>query len=216
MSTSSASGRREAAVARRAGVEIASENKISQPREPIDDVLRVDEKNIREYSVRNVSGVIITTNHKTNGIFLPADDRRHYVAWSDLSRPSFEREYWNKLWCWYNAGGDGHVAAYLAQLDLSSFDAKAPPPKTQAFWEIVGASRAPEDDEMQDAIDVLGNPDALIKIAPTPRQHIPARPHPLGARPTMVPAGRMLRAGCGISAGGMMLMPDTTTRMPPR
>jgi hypothetical protein len=133
MSTSSASGRREAAVARRAGVEIASENKISQPREPIDDVLRVDEKNIREYSVPNVSGVIITTNHKTNGIFLPADDRRHYVAWSDLSRPSFEREYWNKLWCWYNAGGDGHVAAYLAQLDLSSFDAKAPPPKTQAF-----------------------------------------------------------------------------------
>jgi hypothetical protein len=79
MSTSSASGRREAAVARRAGVEIASENKISQPREPIDDVLRVDEKNIREYSVPNVSGVIITTNHKTNGIFLPAAPLRGLV-----------------------------------------------------------------------------------------------------------------------------------------
>jgi hypothetical protein len=53
------------------------------------------------------------------------------------------------------------VAAYLAGLDLGGFDPKAPPPKTQAFWEIVDASRAPEDDEMQDAIDRLGAPDAL-------------------------------------------------------
>jgi hypothetical protein len=40
------------------------------------DVLRVDEKNLREYSVLNCCGVIITSNHKTDGIFLPADDRR--------------------------------------------------------------------------------------------------------------------------------------------
>ena len=38
------------------------------------DVLRVDEKHLREYSVFNVCGVIITTNHKADGIFLPADD----------------------------------------------------------------------------------------------------------------------------------------------
>src|SRR5215813_5765367 len=41
------------------------------------DVLRCDEKNLREYSVMNVCGVIITTNHKADGIYLPADDRRH-------------------------------------------------------------------------------------------------------------------------------------------
>ena len=46
------------------------------------DVLRVDEKNLREYSILNCCGVVITTNHKQDGIFLPADDRRHYVAWS--------------------------------------------------------------------------------------------------------------------------------------
>src|SRR5215208_5703916 len=44
------------------------------------DVLRVDEKNLREYSIPNVCGVIITSNHKTNGIHLPADDRRHYLV----------------------------------------------------------------------------------------------------------------------------------------
>src|SRR5262249_17999718 len=47
------------------------------------DVLRVDEKNLREHAVLNCCGVIITTNHKADGIYLPADDRRHYVAWSD-------------------------------------------------------------------------------------------------------------------------------------
>ena len=40
------------------------------------EVLRVDEKNLREYSIPNCCGVIITTNHKTDGIYLPADDRR--------------------------------------------------------------------------------------------------------------------------------------------
>ncbi len=32
------------------------------------DVLRVDEKHLREVSVFNVLGMIITTNHRTNGI----------------------------------------------------------------------------------------------------------------------------------------------------
>ena len=86
------------------------------------DVLRVDEKHLREYSIPNVCGVIITTNHKTDGIYLPADDRRHYVAWSDLTKDDFEAEYWTKLWRWYDQGGDRHVAAYLASLDLAGFD----------------------------------------------------------------------------------------------
>jgi hypothetical protein len=125
------------------------------------DVLRVDEKHIREHAVLNCLGVIITSNHKTDGIYLPADDRRHFVAWSDLTKEQFEPDYWIKLWNWYHSGGDRHVAALLAELDLASFDAKAPPPKTQAFWEIVDASRAPEDAELTDAIDHLGSPPAL-------------------------------------------------------
>lgn len=94
------------------------------------DVLRVDEKNLREYSVFNCCGVIITTNHKTDGIFLPADDRRHFVAWSVLAKEDFSPDYWAELWRWYENGGDRHVAAYLAQLDISTFDPKAPRPKT--------------------------------------------------------------------------------------
>ena len=125
------------------------------------DVLRVDEKNLREYSVLNCLGLVITSNHKADGIYLPADDRRHYVAWSELAKEAFGKDYWNSLWGFYRDGGDRHVAAYLATLDLATFDPKAPPPKTQAFWEIVDASRAPEDAELADAIDELGSPNAL-------------------------------------------------------
>jgi hypothetical protein len=130
------------------------------------DVLRVDEKHLREHSVFNCCGVIITSNHKADGIYLPPDDRRHFVAWSDLAKEEFAPTYWNGLWEWYARGGYGHVAAYLADLDLSSFDPKAPPPKTPAFWDIVDPNRAPEDAELADMLDEMGNPEAttLIRI----------------------------------------------------
>jgi hypothetical protein len=125
------------------------------------DVLRLNEKHLREYSVPNCLGVILTTNHKADGIYLPLDDRRHFVAWSDLTKDDFPPDYWNNLWGWYRNGGISHVAAYLATLDITGFDPKAPPPKTQAFWDIVSASRAPEDAELADAVESLGSPDAL-------------------------------------------------------
>jgi hypothetical protein len=125
------------------------------------DVLRVDEKHLREYYVFNVLGFLLTTNYKTDGIYLPPDDRRHYVAWSNFKKEDFTPKYWNEIWSWYYAGGFEHVAAYLAEFDLSGFNPKAPPPQTPAFWEIVSVNRAPEDAELADAIDTLGNPDAL-------------------------------------------------------
>jgi hypothetical protein len=125
------------------------------------DVLRVDEKNLREHSVFNCCGVIITTNYKESGLYLPADDRRHYVAWSDLKKERFSADYWNKIWKWYEAEGSRHVAAYLATLDISGFDPKAPPPKTAAFWQVVDANRAPEDAELADILDELGKPAAV-------------------------------------------------------
>lgn len=125
------------------------------------DVLRVDEKNLREHPVVNCCGVIITTNHKTDGIFLLADDRRHYVAWSDLTKEEFEDGYWKQLWNWYSEGGIGHVTAFLRERDISGFDAKAPPAKTEAFWAIVNANRPAEESEMADVLDLLGNPNAI-------------------------------------------------------
>ena len=127
------------------------------------DVLRVNEKHLKEYYVLNCLGLIITTNHKTDGLYLPADDRRHYVAWSNYQKEDFPADYWNELWGFYADGGFEHVTAYLSELDLSSFDPKAPPPKTPAFWDIVNVNRAPEDAELADVLDELGNPDAVTR-----------------------------------------------------
>lgn len=125
------------------------------------DVIRVDEKNLREHYVANVCGVVITTNHKADGLYLPADDRRHFVAWSEAARDEFDANYWTDLYGWYNSGGTGHVIAHLKSLDLSGFDPKAPPPKTAAFWAMVHAGEAPESSELRDVLDHLGNPPAV-------------------------------------------------------
>jgi hypothetical protein len=125
------------------------------------DVITCDEKNLREHAVFNICGVIITTNRK-DSLYLPSDDRRHYVAWSDLTREHFPEAEATRMWRWYDAGGDRHVAAFLDQVDLSSFNAKAPPPKTDVFWEIVHANETPEDAELNEALDALGRPNAVI------------------------------------------------------
>jgi hypothetical protein len=127
------------------------------------DVLRVDEKNLREHYVANVCGLIITTNHKTDGLYLPADDRRHFVAWSEAKREEFDADYWTRLYGWYE-NGIGHVVAYLRQLDLSGFDPKAPPPKTAAFWAMVQAGEAPESGELRDVLEQCGDPECLTLI----------------------------------------------------
>jgi hypothetical protein len=125
------------------------------------DTLSVDEKNLREYYVPNITGVIITSNHRLDGIYLPEDDRRHFVAWSDATKEDFTPAYWNSLWGFYADGGIGHVVAYLAALDISAFDPKAPPPRTQAFWDIVMHNQPPEDAEFADAIDRLAHKEAI-------------------------------------------------------
>ncbi|MFS8114774.1 bifunctional DNA primase/polymerase [Rhizobium jaguaris] len=125
------------------------------------DVLRIDEKHLNEYSIVNCVGLIITTNYKFTGIYLPPEDRRHYVAWNNLSPGDFEAGYWNTLWGWYADGGYEHVAAFLAEYNISDFDPKAPPPKTQAFWDIVEANRAPQESQMADLVDQLDHPAVL-------------------------------------------------------
>jgi hypothetical protein len=124
------------------------------------DVLTCNEKHVRQQAVFNVCGVIIT-NYKSDGIYLPPDDRRHFVAWSPLGRDSFPQSYFGDLFAWYHSGGMEHVATYLQQLDLSGFNAKAPPPKTAAFHDIVDANRSPQDAELADVLDTLNKPSAI-------------------------------------------------------
>ena len=126
------------------------------------DTLRCNPKFVKPYYVLNVVWVIITTNHKVGGIFLPSDDRRHFVAWSTVERSAFDEAYWSRYWSRLEAGGAEAVADHLRALDLSRFNPKAPPHRTQAFYEMVNAMRSEKESEMADVIDDLGRPTALV------------------------------------------------------
>jgi hypothetical protein len=128
--------------------------------------LRVNIKYIPEFEIMKCLGMVITTNHR-DAFYLPADDRRVFVAFSERRGEEFPAGYWNRFWGWYQTGGGfEHVAAYLFTHNLSNFDPKAEPPKTDAFWTMVSMDRAGEHGEIADAIDRLKDkdgqrPDAL-------------------------------------------------------
>ena len=128
------------------------------------DMLLVDDKNVKTHHIVNVVGGIVTTNHRTDGLYLPADDRRHFVLWSEATKEDefFLGNYWKNLWGWYHGeGGIENVASYLKARDLSSFDPKKPPKQTPAFRAMVDCSRAPEEVELYDELDALKWPVAL-------------------------------------------------------
>ena len=123
------------------------------------DVLRVDEKHLREYYVFNVLGFF---DHQPQ-------DRRHLPAGGrstalrglvHLTKEDFTPDYWRR-------SGAGTAAAALSMSppisasSISAFDPKTPPPQTPACWDIVNTSQAPEDAELADVIDALDNPDVM-------------------------------------------------------
>ena len=125
------------------------------------DTISCNEKFMRPYPVVNVMGVIITTNHRTDGIYLPADDRRHFVAWSTCEKSDFDEAYWVRLWGWIEGGGTGNVGAFLRGMDLSAFNPNAAPPKTEAWHAVVGANLSSEDSGLSAVLDGMGAPDVV-------------------------------------------------------
>lgn len=123
--------------------------------------IQCNTKHVKIYPVVNVCGVVMTTNHKQGGIYIPADDRRHFVAWSPLTRQDFEPDYFTNIWEWYGQDGREHVAAYLHNLELSNFDPKAAPPKTAAFYEFVDAGQSPQDAEFASVLEEISWPNVV-------------------------------------------------------
>jgi len=120
------------------------------------DMTRVNIKYVPQFWVVNVTGAIVTTNYPTDGLYLPPDDRRHYVCGTEAKKDDFDPDYWTTLWTWYRRGGLASVVAFLADRDISGFDAKKPPEKTAAFWRMVDGGQASEIPEMRDSLDRLG------------------------------------------------------------
>nr|WP_256469995.1 DUF5906 domain-containing protein [Bradyrhizobium sp. 177] len=121
---------------------------------------RINTKHVPQYAAVNVCGVIMTSNH-LDALYLAPDDRRHFVCVSTRTQDDFTPAYWDAINAWFENGGNEAVAHYLANLDLTGFNAKAPPPKTAAWHMVVAAGVAPESGDLSDVIESMGKPDAL-------------------------------------------------------
>ena len=102
------------------------------------DFTIINPKYATKYSCRLHCGVIITTNHLQNGIYIPDDDRRYDVIECVEKTQFFQNDaeknkYFEKLWGWFNnENGAEKVAKYLLTRDLSNFSAANGQRKTAA------------------------------------------------------------------------------------
>jgi Family of unknown function (DUF5906)/Primase C terminal 2 (PriCT-2) len=128
------------------------------------NTLRVDEKYVGVYAIPNVVGVVMTTNHKLDGLYIEENDRRHFIAWSPLKQKDLRSDYFDILGQWLEDGGRDHAAAYLRAFDLSGFNPKAPPEKTATWQEIVGSTLTDGQDEtIADVLDLMKRPAAFTR-----------------------------------------------------
>lgn len=130
------------------------------------DSITINPKYGQKYSMRMFCGVIMTTNHLSNGIFIPEGDRRYDVIDCASKREMGMTEeelklHFEELWEWFELGrGAENIAAYLTQRDISKFSANSGQRKTEAHKTVV-AQGFSGDYWLTDIIDELGSPIAL-------------------------------------------------------
>ena len=106
--------------------------------------LSINEKNIKNYQVRNIVNITMTTN-SPSPIKLQGVSRRLYPMWSPISMRGDNYEmlpewklYWADKWGWMK-DQNGVLACidYLMTLDLSDFRPKEAPPVTDFLRDMV-------------------------------------------------------------------------------
>lgn len=111
--------------------------------------------------VRNLMRVIITTNDPLS-LFVPDDDRRLYFAKSKMPSKWTDSGYFQSLASYYEAGGYGHVCAYLLQRDISKFDPKRLPAPNAAHMAATASWNEAIHNPLADVLDELGRPDVFF------------------------------------------------------
>lgn len=122
------------------------------------DKLRVNSKNIKAFTVRNIVNITMTTNSQTP-VKLNGPSRRFYAVWSDLNMRDDSgnlsikwQKYWRKIWEWVGNGGIDHCVYYLRNcVDLSDFEPGAAPKMTDFLRNIQESSKSP----MQQTIEAF-------------------------------------------------------------
>ena len=139
------------------------------------DICQINPKYGQKYFVRMHCGVIITTNHLTNGIYISQDDRRYDVIdAATMQEMGFrddkdKRDYFTGLWEWFLGDGAKHVAALLNERVIDNFSPSGGQRKTTAQQMVISAGMS-IDEWLDDALEEMGRPlffrgDSITAIA---------------------------------------------------
>lgn len=120
------------------------------------EVYPVNDKHEKTTHVLNVCLVVMTTNYRTDGLYLPPDDARHFPVWSDAVKEDYEPGFFKDHYRWLKHDGVAHVAAYLRSLDVADYDPGEHPPQTEMLREIIDASVPQEVGWIQDVMEETG------------------------------------------------------------
>lgn len=99
-------------------------------------VVDINTKNVKQYSIPNIQCWVMFTNHP-DAIPIEDSDRRYWVHHVQIEAPA-PKEYFERLYGWYEAGGIEKVAGWLLARDWKSnrdradFSPMAAPPMTKA------------------------------------------------------------------------------------
>ena len=154
------------------------------------DNCTINPKYGQKFDVKMFCGVIVTTNHLASGIYIPPDDRRYDVIESatmtemELDDDEAKKKYFTELWEWFYEGGLNHIAAYLYERDVSSFNASTGQRKTAAHAAVV-ASGMSGDHWLIDALDSFDGQDYIRAdhlIAEVLRQNQEMKPEAIRVR----------------------------------
>lgn len=126
--------------------------------------LPVNNKFEKVMQIPNVVRVFMTTNDYQT-MFIPQEDRRLLLLHSELPQGWHIRDrtadYFTRFFGKYadpEGAGVAELAAWLMARDISAFDPKLPPPKTEARNSVVGNWVQDVPDVVEQCVDALGAP----------------------------------------------------------
>lgn len=101
--------------------------------------VQINEKFQPARETENLMNFVFLSNH-SSALFMDDRDRRYHVVEVQASRlPQADA---NEFVKWRDGGGLGYLLQRLLQVDISSFDPKAPAPETAAKWQMVADNRS--------------------------------------------------------------------------
>ena len=126
------------------------------------DMLRINIKYVPQYYIaERHRGDRSRPTIRIDGLYLPPDDRRHYVGGTEITKEDFEKKDPILAEFWRGTRAAGSPTWWpICRVRPAAFDPKKPPEKTAAFWRMVDSGVASEVPELRDALDRLGKKDA--------------------------------------------------------